>query len=108
MIHLTLLFASILGGLAVVFGAFGAHALKETLLGSGRIETYETAIKYFFYHSLALILVGILSKEFTNKWLYYSGNCFIIGTIIFDILIFLVRIFLEGYNRNYHILGFFL
>ena len=75
---------SFFGALSVILGAFGAHALKETLLGSSRIETYETAIKYFFYHSLALILVGILSKEFTNKWLYYSGNCYIIGTIIFS------------------------
>lgn len=75
---------AIFGALSVILGAFGAHALKETLLSSGRFETYETAIKYSFYHSLALILVGILSKEFTNKWLNYSGTCYIIGTIIFS------------------------
>ena len=72
------------GALSVILGAFGAHVLKTTLLSSGRMETYETAIKYLFYHSLALILVGILHKEFTNKWINYSGNCFIIGTIIFS------------------------
>lgn len=75
---------AIFGALSVMLGAFGAHALKETLLSSGRFETYETAIKYSFYHSLALILVGILSKEFTNKWLNYSGTCYVIGTIIFS------------------------
>ncbi len=86
-IFMNLLFlkiGAIFGALSVILGAFGAHALKETLLSSGRFETYETAIKYSFYHSLALILVGILSKEFTNKWLNYSGTCYIIGTIIFS------------------------
>ena len=72
------------GAISVILGAFGAHAFKVNLQSSGRFETYETAIKYLFYHSLALIIVGILSKEFTNKWINFSGNCFILGTIIFS------------------------
>jgi uncharacterized membrane protein YgdD (TMEM256/DUF423 family) len=75
---------AILGALGVAFGAFGAHALKAMLTASGRLETYETAIKYLFYHAIALILVGILTKEFSSKWLVYSGNSFLIGILIFS------------------------
>jgi uncharacterized membrane protein YgdD (TMEM256/DUF423 family) len=42
----TLLVASALGFLAVALGAFGAHALKEMLSASGRLETYELAVRY--------------------------------------------------------------
>lgn len=75
---------AILGALGVAFGAFGAHALKAMLTTSGRLETYETAIKYLFYHAVALILVGILTKEFSSKWLVYCGNSFLIGILIFS------------------------
>tara|TARA_R110002072_G_scaffold224998_1_gene382099 strand:- start:14746 stop:15123 length:378 start_codon:yes stop_codon:yes gene_type:complete len=53
--------AAILGALAVGIGAFGAHGLKEILTETGRAETFETAVKYHFYHSLAIFLIGILA-----------------------------------------------
>jgi uncharacterized membrane protein YgdD (TMEM256/DUF423 family) len=76
--------ASIIGALSVALGAFGAHALKPMLMASNRLETYETAIKYMFYHALALLLVGVINKDFSGKWLQYSGNSFILGTLIFS------------------------
>jgi uncharacterized membrane protein YgdD (TMEM256/DUF423 family) len=76
--------ASIIGALSVALGAFGAHALKPMLMASNRLETYETAIKYMFYHALALLLVGVINKDFSGKWLQYSGNNFILGTLIFS------------------------
>lgn len=80
---LFLLAGSILGMLGVGLGAFGAHAFKAMLESTGRLDTYETGIKYMFYHALALVLVGILAKDFTAKILTYSGYSFIFGTIIF-------------------------
>lgn len=80
---LFLLAGSILGMLGVGLGAFGAHAFKAMLESTGRLDTYETGIKYMFYHALALVLVGILAKDFTAKTLTYSGYSFIFGTIIF-------------------------
>ena len=80
---LFLLAGSILGMLGVGLGAFGAHAFKAMLESTGRLDTYETGIKYMFYHALALVLVGILAKDFTAKALTYSGYSFIFGTIIF-------------------------
>ncbi|NEW79142.1 MAG: DUF423 domain-containing protein, partial [Gelidibacter sp.] len=45
MTQFTLLFASILGGLSVVFGAFGAHALKK-ILSEDQLKSFETGVKY--------------------------------------------------------------
>ncbi|GAB3340590.1 DUF423 domain-containing protein [Marivirga atlantica] len=75
---------AILGGLRVVLGAFGAHALKETLTASGRLDTYETAVKYQMYHSLALVLLGIIMNQFEHKMLNYSAYSFIVGMVIFS------------------------
>jgi uncharacterized membrane protein YgdD (TMEM256/DUF423 family) len=57
MTQFTLLFASILGGLAVVFGAFGAHALKK-LLNDDQLKSFETGVKYQMYHALVLLIIG--------------------------------------------------
>ncbi|MCB0496080.1 MAG: DUF423 domain-containing protein [Cyclobacteriaceae bacterium] len=81
---LFLLAGSISGMLSVMIGAFGAHALKATLEATNRLETFETAVKYQFYHSLALILLGILMVQFQNKAFNVSGYGFIVGIIIFS------------------------
>jgi uncharacterized membrane protein YgdD (TMEM256/DUF423 family) len=67
-----------------MIGAFGAHALKNLLESSGRLETFETAVKYQFYHALALILLGILMNSQQHSLYQYSGYSFIIGTLIFS------------------------
>jgi uncharacterized membrane protein YgdD (TMEM256/DUF423 family) len=85
-----ILAGSITGALGVALGAFGAHALKNFLESSGRLETYETAVKYMFYHALALILVGILSKEFPVAALNNAGWAFLIGIVIFSGSLFLL------------------
>lgn len=75
---------SLLALLGVALGAFGAHALEKMLETSGRTATFETAVKYQFYHAIGLILIGILSKEFTDKWLTYSGFAMLFGVLIFS------------------------
>lgn len=81
---LFLLTASALGALSVMIGAFGAHALKNSLESTGRLETFETAVKYQFYHVVALLLLGLLMTKFDHKLLNYAGYSFIIGIIIFS------------------------
>ncbi|AFK01804.1 protein of unknown function DUF423 [Emticicia oligotrophica DSM 17448] len=75
---------ALLGAIGVMIGAFGAHALKPMLLASGRFETFETGVRYQFYHAIALILVGILSKNIQNKTISYSGYCLLSGVLIFS------------------------
>ena len=77
----------LLGALAVAIGACGAHALKGMLAASGRSETFETAVKYQFYHALAMVLVGILMQNANTeatRMLGWSGNAFAIGVLIFS------------------------
>lgn len=81
---LFLMIGSILGALSVMIGAFGAHALRNTLTSNGRLETFETAVKYQFYHVFALLIVGMLLSRIDHKLLHYSGYAFIVGIIIFS------------------------
>jgi uncharacterized membrane protein YgdD (TMEM256/DUF423 family) len=80
----TLTTASITGVLTVALGAFGAHALKPMLTAAGRLETYELAVRYQFYHTLALLAVGILMGQFASKKLSYAAIFFLIGIIFFS------------------------
>jgi uncharacterized membrane protein YgdD (TMEM256/DUF423 family) len=81
---------SLLGAIGVMIGAFGAHALKPMLLASGRFDTFETAVRYQFYHALALVLVGILAKEIRSKTITYSAYSFLAGTLIFSGSLYLI------------------
>ena len=81
---LFLIVGSISGMLSVMIGAFGAHALKATLEANNRMETFETAVKYQFYHSLALVLLGLLMVQFQHKAFATSGYGFIAGILIFS------------------------
>jgi uncharacterized membrane protein YgdD (TMEM256/DUF423 family) len=80
----TLTTAAISGGLAVAIGAFGAHALKGMLESSGRLDVYKTAVQYQFYHTLALLAVGILMTHFASKRLSYAAIFFLVGIIFFS------------------------
>ena len=87
MAKLFLQLGAILGAIGVGFGAFGAHALKASLESSGRFDTYETAVRYQFYHALALVLVGILlqnAPEMPAKWYTWAGFAFAVGTVVFS------------------------
>ncbi len=79
-----LMVAAVLGGLSVGIGAFGAHALRATLEASGRTETFETAVKYQFYHTLALLAIGVLMYYIPDKRLGYAALSMLIGVVIFS------------------------
>lgn len=80
---------AVLGLLGVALGAFGAHALRTSLTASGRLDTFETAVKYQFYHALALVLIGVLMQQFGSnpavvKLLNWAGYSFLAGVLIFS------------------------
>ena len=64
---LILLSGTISSGLAVLIGAFGAHGLQKILETNNRLNTFETGVKYHFYHALALLFLGIYMNHCTNK-----------------------------------------
>lgn len=79
----TLLAGALFGTLAVALGAFGAHALKNLLTQNGRTEIYELAVRYHFYHALALLLIGILMRA-GNYNLSISALLIFFGVILFS------------------------
>ncbi|GAB3660451.1 DUF423 domain-containing protein [Echinicola sediminis] len=81
----TIKIAAALGALTVAIGAFGAHGLAAVLEKFGRVETFETAVKYQFYHTLAIFMVGILQhNNLQSKKLNASIYAFLAGIIIFS------------------------
>lgn len=78
-----LITASIIGALSVVLGAFGAHALRK-YVSAEAVGTFETGVRYQFYHCFALFIVGILYDRFPVKWMSWSGYSFIIGILLFS------------------------
>lgn len=87
-----IIIASILGALAVALGAFGAHGLKSYATPA-MINTFETAVKYQFYHVFALCLIGILHAYFPSTLLVLSGKFFITGIAIFSGSLYLLTFF---------------
>ena len=81
---------AIFGALSVGVGAFGAHLLKPMLLASNRLETFDTAVKYQFYGTFAILVIGLLPVAYKNKLSKIAGNLFLIGTIIFSGSLYLI------------------
>ncbi|MDR6966601.1 uncharacterized membrane protein YgdD (TMEM256/DUF423 family) [Flavobacterium arsenatis] len=76
---------AILGAIAIILGAFGAHALKK-VLDVEQLSTFETGVKYQMYHALFLLFVGtsVLVSEKAKKAIYYlviTGTVFFSGSI---------------------------
>ncbi|MFZ6665312.1 DUF423 domain-containing protein [Peijinzhouia sedimentorum] len=69
--------------IGVALGAFGTHGLEEMLTRTGRVDTFETAVKYHFYNSLGIILIGVMCKMHPGAF-KRSGWLILIGTIIFS------------------------
>ncbi|HMZ89198.1 MAG TPA: DUF423 domain-containing protein [Chitinophagales bacterium] len=76
------------GALSVALGAFGAHGL-ESMAESGKIDnadlhTFETAVRYQFYHTFALMAVGLLHNYLSEKSMRRIAWLFIAGMLIFS------------------------
>ena len=84
--------ATLLGALAVILGAFGAHSLKQ-VVSENAVNTFETGVRYQFYHVIALLAAGLLYKDFANKWIRNAGRFFIIGIILFSGSLYVLTFF---------------
>ena len=86
LVLLTQFFGALLGMLAVIFGAFGAHALKKKA-SAAQLASFETGVKYQIYHAIVLLVLGFqLNTELSiDKYIVYS---FIIGVILFSFSIY--------------------
>ena len=80
---LFLTLGSISGALAVIIGAFGAHALKDKLCDQ-MLAVYKTGVEYHFYHTLALLGIGLFALHCKSALLTASGWSMAAGIVLFS------------------------
>ena len=93
--------AALLAFLSVALGAFGAHSLNE-LLTTEKLNSFETGVKYQFYHSLALLIIGLNANKLNATALI--GKFMLIGIVFFSFSIYLLSL-QELIGINLSILG---
>lgn len=87
-----LIIGTLLAGLAVALGAFGAHGLKK-LVDVDTVSIYQTGVQYQMYHALALLAVGILASRIESSLINYAGFFFIGGVVLFSGSLYLLSSF---------------
>ncbi|MBC2254745.1 DUF423 domain-containing protein [Listeria ivanovii] len=78
----TIITGAIFAGLAVLLGAFGAHALKE-MLGS-YTSTWETGVQYQMFHAVGILIVGLLMEKQTSRLYTWAVILFSVGIVFFS------------------------
>lgn len=87
-----ILAAAVMGAIAIVLGAFGAHALKKVLT-EAQLNTFEVGVRYQMYHALFLLLIANMNfltlKEKTIIMylvivgvLLFSGSIYLLSTSV--------------------------
>ena len=79
----TLAIAGLLLALATIFGAFGAHALKAQL-SADRLQVYETAVRYHFFHALGLLGIGLTLRFIDASPIRWAAVLVIAGIVLFS------------------------
>src|SRR3972149_191799 len=69
--------------MGVALGAFGAHALRGRL-APDMLQVFETGVRYHFYHSLALFVVGWLAERHPSQWIAGAVIAFTLGVFVFS------------------------
>jgi uncharacterized membrane protein YgdD (TMEM256/DUF423 family) len=76
--------------IAIILGAFGAHALKEKL-EPAQLNSFEVGVRYQMYHGLALLALGLAANQFQFSLKLYN-RMIIVGVIAFSLSIYLLAI----------------
>jgi uncharacterized membrane protein YgdD (TMEM256/DUF423 family) len=78
-----LFFGAVAGFVAVAFGAFGAHALRNKL-SADMLAVFETGVRYQMFHALALLVTAIAVARFDGWVARAAGWCFVVGIVLFS------------------------
>jgi uncharacterized membrane protein YgdD (TMEM256/DUF423 family) len=74
---------ALLAGIAVILGAFAAHGLTK-MLPPEKIDVFQKGVTYQMYHSLALLIVGIVYSAYPYRSLEYATTAFMLGILFFS------------------------
>ena len=66
-----------------MLGAFGAHALKAQL-SPDRLEVYETAVRYHFFHALGLLGIGLTLRFVDTRPVRWAAVLVLVGIVLFS------------------------
>lgn len=83
--------ACVLGALAVMLGAFGAHGL-ESRIDAERLAMWKTAVEYHFYHVLPLFALSLLGADRWTRWASRACAAWIVGIAIFSGTLYLLAL----------------
>ena len=75
--------ACVLGAAAVMLGAFGAHGLRARV-GVEQLNVFETAVRYQFYHTLAILFVGLILSKWQHPLVSCAAWAFLLGILLFS------------------------
>ncbi len=95
-----LIVAAVTGALAVVLGAFGAHAVPSYLQSRGfdaeaiadRSDDFHIAARYHTYGALFLVGVAIVLDRQTNRALVVAAWCMLLGIVVFSGAVYAVAL----------------
>jgi len=87
--RVALLLTGVFGLLAIVCGAFGAHALKPQLLATGRLSAWETGVQYHLLHSVVLLAASLFlasrgEQAAEARWLRRAIFAWCLGIVFFS------------------------
>ena len=74
--------AGVLLALATLAGALGAHTLKRHW-STERLDVYDTAVRYQFYHSLGLLGIGLALRTLDVAPLRAAALLVVAGVVLF-------------------------
>ncbi|MGE8242315.1 hypothetical protein D3C87_695910 [compost metagenome] len=100
--NIVIITAALLGALAIILGAFGAHAFKK-ILSPEKLDSFEVGVRYQMYAAITLLILGLnLSFEYQSERVaYYLITS---GTLLFSVSIYFLS-FAEYWKKNLKFLG---
>ena len=100
--NVVIITAALFGGLAIVLGAFGAHAFKK-ILSAEKLESFEVGVRYQMYAALTLLILGFnFSFDLPSERVAFY--LMTLGTLLFSVSIYFLS-FAEYWKKNLKFLG---
>ncbi|WP_312741517.1 DUF423 domain-containing protein [Sphingobacterium multivorum] len=100
--NVVIITAALFGGLAIILGAFGAHAFKK-ILSAEKLESFEVGVRYQMYAALTLLILGF-NFRFELQSERVAFYLITLGTILFSVSIYFLS-FAEYWKKNLKFLG---
>ncbi|WP_343560050.1 DUF423 domain-containing protein [Sphingobacterium sp.] len=100
--NIVIITAAVFGSLAIILGAFGAHAFKK-ILSAEKLDSFEVGVRYQMYAAITLLILG-LNLPFDHQSERAAYYLIALGTLLFSGSIYFLS-FAEHWKKNLKFLG---